>query len=282
MGMPDTLPGDSHVHSEWSWDTSAGDMVGTCARAVEIGLPAVAFTEHLDFNHWLATPESLTVSPHYVPFTGDDLVVRPPVFDARAYLAAIDDCRERFPGLRILSGLEIGEPHLNPAAVADILAAGPFDRVLGSLHCLPVAGGHTSPPVLLEQVKPGELVRRYLAEVPSVVAAGDVFAVFAHIDYAIRFWPADVAPFEAADFEPEFRHALRALADGDRTLEVNTRLPLDPQIVGWWREEGGRTVSFGSDAHLPSALARGFREAAHMVEAHGFRPGREAHDFWTR
>ncbi|MBU2668384.1 PHP domain-containing protein [Actinoplanes bogorensis] len=280
--MLETLPGDSHVHSEWSWDTSAGDMVGTCARAVEIGLPAVAFTEHLDFNHWITTPASLVTSPHQAPYTGDDLVVRPPRFDAAGYLAAIEECRGRFPGLRILSGLEIGEPHLNPDAVAELLKAGPFDRLLGSLHCLPVDDGHTGPPVLLETGKPDEVVRQYLAEVPVVVAASDAFEVFAHIDYPIRFWPADAAPFEPGDFEPEFRHALRCLADGGRTLEVNTRLPLHPQIVAWWREEGGRTVSFGSDAHLPAAVGGGFREAAHMVEAHGFRPGREAHDFWTR
>jgi hypothetical protein len=40
------LPADGHVHSQWSWDALAGSMEGTCARAAEIGLPALAFTEH--------------------------------------------------------------------------------------------------------------------------------------------------------------------------------------------------------------------------------------------
>ena len=43
-----TLPADSHVHSEWSWDAARGSMAGACARAVELGLPAVAFTDHAD------------------------------------------------------------------------------------------------------------------------------------------------------------------------------------------------------------------------------------------
>ena len=40
-----TLPADSHVHSEFSWDTGGpdsparGTMEATCARAVRIGLP---------------------------------------------------------------------------------------------------------------------------------------------------------------------------------------------------------------------------------------------------
>ena len=49
------LPPDNHVHSEFSWDTGPwASMVETCERAVRIGLPAVAFTEHLDFTVWAA------------------------------------------------------------------------------------------------------------------------------------------------------------------------------------------------------------------------------------
>jgi histidinol-phosphatase (PHP family) len=46
------LPADSHVHTEWSWDAPDGSMARTCQRAVEMGLPAVAFTEHADYTTW--------------------------------------------------------------------------------------------------------------------------------------------------------------------------------------------------------------------------------------
>ena len=46
-------PADRHVHTEWSWDAAQGDMLATCARAQELGLPAVAFTEHADFTAWV-------------------------------------------------------------------------------------------------------------------------------------------------------------------------------------------------------------------------------------
>ena len=42
------LPPDSHVHTEWSWD-GKGSMERCCERAIEVGLPALAFTEHADF-----------------------------------------------------------------------------------------------------------------------------------------------------------------------------------------------------------------------------------------
>jgi PHP domain len=46
------LPADSHVHSEWSWDAPDGSMERTCARAVDMGLPAVAFTDRADYTAW--------------------------------------------------------------------------------------------------------------------------------------------------------------------------------------------------------------------------------------
>ena len=39
------LPADNHVHSQWSYDTfGRTSMVAECRRAVELGVPAVAFT----------------------------------------------------------------------------------------------------------------------------------------------------------------------------------------------------------------------------------------------
>ena len=38
-----------HVHTEWSWDAPRGHMERSCERAIEIGLPALAFTEHADW-----------------------------------------------------------------------------------------------------------------------------------------------------------------------------------------------------------------------------------------
>ena len=106
--------------------------------------------------------------------------------------------------------------------------------------------------------------------------------MLAHVDYPARRYPAPDGLFDPTVFEEEYRALLRALARSGRALEVNTRIPLDARIVRWWHEEGGDAVSFGSDAHLPDAVATGFAAAAAMVEAQGFRPGAAPHDFWAR
>jgi histidinol-phosphatase (PHP family) len=82
-------------------------------------------------------------------------------------------------------------------------------------------------------------VRAYLAEIPQLVDGCGAFAVLAHIDYPLRYWPTSAGPLRLARFEGEFRHALRAVAGSGRALEVNTSGPLRPEIVRWWREEGG-------------------------------------------
>jgi histidinol-phosphatase (PHP family) len=277
------LPADNHLHSQWSWDTPVGDMERSCARAVQLGLPAIAFTEHLDHTVWRIALQGPYVMDNLTALADADGLLTPPAFDAAGYLETIERCRERFPGLRILSGLELGEPHRHAAQIARVLAAGRFDRLLGSLHTLPDQGTFAEPWGLYPHRDPYAVVREYLAELAAMVSAGGPFAVLAHIDYPVRSWPRERAgPFDPTAFEEEFRYALRVTARSGRALEVNTRLPLQATVLAWWHDEGGDAISFGSDAHQPDLVGHGFREAAQMAEAHGFRPGPKLYDLWGR
>lgn len=154
--------------------------------------------------------------------------------------------------------------------------------MLGSLHSLPVGQRFFEMPDMYRQRPAADVVRDYLAELARLITGSTVFAVLAHIDYPIRYWPAEAGPYDPRAFQDEFRHALRALAQDGRALEINTRAPLHPEIVRWWHDEGGDAVTFGSDAHDPTMLAHGFADAAAMAEAHGFQPGRHPYDLWTR
>lgn len=277
------LPPDGHVHTEWSWDTVTGSMIGSCERALELGLPSVAFTEHADLTPWLIPEPIRPLLPdHFRVRLRPDGVLEPPDLDVAGYLACVEECRERFPSLRILSGVELSEPHWHRPRADALLAAHDFDRVLGSVHSLPGDGGHHHELTVVSGRPPGEILRAYLEEVLGLVESTADFAVLAHIDYALRSWPAEGSPFVAADYEEEFRTVLRALAASGRALEVNTKVPLPGEVVRWWFEEGGDAVAFGSDAHEPGLVGHGFPEAAAMVEASGFRPGRTPHDFWRR
>jgi histidinol-phosphatase (PHP family) len=276
------LPSDGHVHTEWSWDACAGSMERSCASAVELGLPSIAFTEHADFTPWVIDPEvKATMEPAEADRVGPDGVFDPPPLDVSAYLECVQRCRDRFPGLRILSGMELGEPHWHPDQVTGLLSIGEFDRILGSVHSLALDG-----PRMVDQLSgrlgPGDLMRAYLSEVLKLVDSSVPFAVLAHIDYAARDWPAKAGHFDATIFEEEYRGVLSALARSGRALELNTEVPLPAVIVRWWYEAGGEALAFGSDAHEPSAVAREFSPMAAVAQACGFRPGNSPHDFWVR
>ncbi|MCK0117019.1 PHP domain-containing protein [Isoptericola sp. S6320L] len=282
-----TLPADSHVHSEWSWDTggptsqAAGRMRATCEHAVRIGLGAIYFTEHLDIpDTWRAEPEDLMAYQQDFLNAAGRVDFAP--FDAAGYLDAVDRMRHEFPDLHIHTGVEFGQPHLMGRRAAQVVDLDLIDRVLGSLHTLDLGDGPAEPHTLYRDHDPGDVLHAYLAQVRVTVAGSDAFEVFTHIDYAVRTWPvATAGPFDPRAFEDGFRAALQSIADGGRALEMNTRR-LWPWIPEWWADAGGTAVTFGSDAHTPDAIASNFPEATAMLEHFGFRPGRTLEEFWTR
>jgi histidinol-phosphatase (PHP family) len=281
-------PVDGHVHSEWSWDATEGSMHEACQRATELGLDGIAFTDHVDFGSWAVLTSDLADYPHLRQFvdqpvpTGDPVggMLRPPPLDAEGYLHSIEESREAFPGLSIVAGIEVGEPHWHQTEVAELIRSGRFERVLGSLHCLRSGGVVSEMPNMFRQHSASDVVREYLAEIARLVHGSTNFEVLGHLDYVLRYWPVSAGPIRLTDFEEEFRYALRTLAEADRVLEVNTRIGLHSELVRWWREEGGKSVAFGSDAHSARGVARGFGEAVEVVSAMGFQPSSGRSGFW--
>jgi histidinol-phosphatase (PHP family) len=270
------LPADNHVHSQWSYDTfGRTSMAAACERALQLGVPAVAFTEHLDFT----SPGPGDAVARTGVKAGWWHAIRP--LDVPGYLASLAECRDRFPSLRILSGVEVGEPHLFGASAAAVLGSAAFDRVLGSLHAVEHEGRLMNSARLFGIHSPAEVMRRYFTEALTVVTDSDLFEIMAHPDYPRRHWPASAGPYREEDFEEEYRAVLRALAGSGRVLEVNTYSPLSSvTVLRWWREEGGGAVSFGSDAHVPWRVGDRFADAVAVAEAAGFSRGDDLYGFW--
>jgi len=230
-------------------------MVRSCEQALAIGLPAVAFTEHLEFTEG-SEGDAIAGVATDARWWGR---IKP--LDVTGYLAAVEESRQRFPGLRILSGVEAGESHL--------FAAVPYKGKLVAADAL--FGG----------MPDDDVMSYYFAELLQLIEGSDLFEVLAHLDFPRRYWPKGAHLYREEDFEEEYRTVLRALAETGRVLEINTKSPLaSVAMVRWWREAGGTAVSFGSDAHLPSRVGDRFKLAVDVVEAAGFRAGHDPYDFW--
>lgn len=254
-------------------------MDRTCQRALELGLPSISFTEHADFTPWLLPVDAEV--PAEWQWCVRDGTLQPPPLDVEGYRACLEQCRERFPQLRIRFGVELSEPHWHAGSTRRLLSSGPFERVLASVHSSLAASesSFTAVPDAYATRRPETVVRDFLLESARMVDEFPEFEVLAHIDYPVRYWPANL-PFDPADFEDEYRLVLRRLVATEKVLEVNTRVPLHPQVLSWWRSEGGRAITFASDAHEPDKLAHGFADAARIAAAAGFKPGDDPFDFW--
>jgi histidinol-phosphatase (PHP family) len=279
-----TLPADDHSHSQFSWDSFEGNMEASCERAVALGVPAISFTEHVDFTVWSAPPGGWAWDERVRgSYDGHGHFMGAPL-EVDAYQAAIERCRERFPELVVRSGVEMSEVHWHSEAVRDILSRG-FDRVVGSVHTLNdlrAPGEHILVDHAVAQRKPIEVLSAYLTEVEAMAASDGPFEILGHIDFPLRHWVADDGPMPWDDVEEQTRHVLKVLAGSGRALEVNTALPLDLRVVRWWHDAGGGAVSFGSDAHSPDHVGQRFRETSAAVAAVGFRPTADPTAFWAR
>jgi histidinol-phosphatase (PHP family) len=257
-------------------------MRQACARAVELGLPAVSFTDHADFTT-LVVSDAAAAYLRSIGAEITDGIYAPPPLNVTGYLDCVEQCRREFPGLQIRAGVELGDPHLHPQAVGALASSG-LAPLVGSVHSLRRRAGYADAADRYADVPDAQAVREYLAEVTTMIESSEQFTVLAHINYAARYWPGRQGEYRSADFEAEYRTALRALARSGRALEVNTSgwLPLDPALLRWWREEGGQLVSFGSDAHDPVSVGREFASAAAMARGAGFGPDRDQAGLWAR
>ncbi len=225
-----------------------------CRSAVERGIPEIGFTEHLDL---------LPFDPGYA------------TFQIEAWWQELERCRQAFaPALSIRAGVELSEPHRVRDAAEGALQDGRWDYVVGALHWV----GHSLVFGRAYFDRPADVAyRAYFDELALVAEAGG-FEALAHADIVKRYGHTIYGAFDPGRYEAEIRLALRACARNGIALEVNSstlRRPvaeLSPslRILTWFREEGGQSVTIGSDAHLPGDVGAGLAQALRAVREAGF------------
>jgi histidinol-phosphatase (PHP family) len=198
----------------------------------------VAFTEHADFTAWSLRSDD-RIPDEWRHLVSDD-VLTPPALDLGGYQECLRRCRERFPGLRILSGVELSEPHWHRGRAAALLRDGGFDRVLASVHSAPSGTGFTEISGRLRDQAPAQVLRDYLAEAAALINQFDAFEILAHIEYPVRYWPRNARPFDPDDFQDEYRHVLRTLAGAGnpRSQYQGAAASPDPHLVAARRRPG--------------------------------------------
>ncbi len=245
---------DYHVHTDNSLDCST-PMIVMCERAIEQGIQEIAFTDHFN-NHLLDIDLGF--------------------YDPKRYFEDVEFCRQRFPRLKILTAVEIGEPHRWQTRIQRTLAGYSYDVVLGSLHW--VGNENVFNENYFRARSPEQAYRDYFAELVRMIEHGG-FDILAHVDLPKRLGHHYYGTFETAAFEPEFCAVWQACLKRGIIPEINTkglRVPsaqLHPTVeaLRWYVALGGHSLTFGSDAHHPESIAQDFAAAYACATAAGIQ-----------
>lgn len=251
---------DLHMHTSSSFDGNYPAALMAQA-AVENGLATIAFTDHFDVDF----------------FERHNL-------DSRQKSSYEDICSvvDSFDGkIKILKGIEMGQPTYDLPLTEKSLARYEYDFVIGSIHnlrCMPDFGDLDYPAYTQAEIY--SLLDRYFEE-ELLLAKWNGFDTLAHLTYPMRYIvqkgrEKDVDLSRYDDITDEI---FKVLISNGKALEINTsglRQPIGKTMptqnyVLRFKELGGEFLTLGSDAHFTEHVGAGIDTGYEIAENCGFR-----------
>ena len=249
---------DLHVHT-----ARCGHAEGTpedyLLRAHRLGLPCLGFADHLPL-YWL-------------PLEERDRSLAMPEEELAAYAEEVLSLKGRAGGISVALGVEADYIPGFEERLRALLAAHPFDYVLGAVHFID-GWGFDNPAYLdgYSAWRLDDLYARYFELVVQAVRTG-LFDVLAHPDLVKKF---GYRP--GSDVRGLYEEVARAMAGGGICVEVNTaglRVPAQEIYPSLEFLEAcrryGVPAALGSDAHRPGHVAWEWPLAREWLLAAGYR-----------
>jgi histidinol-phosphatase (PHP family) len=175
-------------------------------------------------------------------------------------------------GITLRLGVEVDYFPASEASLRRLLAAYPFDLVLGSVHWLDGWGfDHLDRLERWQDRDVDAVYRRYFAELGRAARSG-LFDVLAHVDLI------KIAGYRPAfDLTPLYAEAARTIAAAGVAVEVSTAglrkpvqeiYPAEPFLR--LLHEHGVPITLASDAHTPEDVGRDFDAAVALARRCGY------------
>ena len=252
---------DLHIHSNNSFDaTSSVDEL--CKSAIDRGLYAIAITDHCE------APEIIKgENCEYGCF--EKLI---PNSIKEAQIAK----RIYAENLKVLCGIELGEPMHDDICTQKVLSYGEYDFILASVHNL----RNMEDFYFLDYTKldVNELLKRYFDEVIET-ASFEHFDSLAHLTYPLRYIFAKTGTIpDLTIFYEQIDKIYKILIKNNKALEINvsglfkelkTTLP-DEKLVRRFKELGGKYITIGTDSHNAENVGIGIKEGIEVAKRAGF------------
>ena len=253
---------DCHSHSDCSFD-AVDSMEAMCAQAEKMGLAYYTITDHCECDQYDG-------SLYFEGKKYSDVI--------RNSYAQLLENQKRFPNLRLLRGIELGQPLQGLASAEDALKDREYDFVIGSLHNIAAEQDfYWLNPESFTPEKLDIVFKSYFREILEMLEWGK-FDTLAHITYPLRYLcKAGERPNFAKYQDLVDAVFQKIIADG-KALEFNTSRILrknapvlpDRELFTRYKELGGTRITLGADAHNTDSIASGIKEALDMLREIGF------------
>lgn len=252
---------DVHTHSNNSFDAE-NSVEEMCNSAISKGFFAIAITDHCEapFIRFGYNKEFGDFSKK-IPLSYSQTSIAKKKFEQK---------------LKVLCGIELGEPMHDFECTKKALSFGDFDFILASVHNLKDREDfyYTD----FKSCNISEILKLYFNELAETASFAD-FDSLAHLTYPLRYifektgeYP-DLSPYQSV-----IDDIYKILISRNKALEINTSglfkpigrtLPDEIQIKRY-KELGGKLITLGSDAHTADALGNGIGEGIRLAHRCGF------------
>ena len=254
---------DQHTHCHFSTDSDSAPE-SMIQGAIEKGLLHLCLTDHMDLDY----PGTTKEAPLFK-------------FSPSDYFATLTPLKESFKenlflGIGVELGLRPGRPDLNNR-MHRLLSEHSFDFVLGSVHLLDNEDPYYESYWKNRSAK--DVLSKYYNAMLASLKEYDNFDSLGHLDYLIRYIPAECGPkdYIYKEYAEVMDEILQLLIQKNKALEINTAglikgLPcFHPKldVLYRYKELGGELITIGSDAHSPDKLATEFTQTEELLRSCG-------------
>lgn len=249
---------DTHTHSHYSPDASS-DLKDMIQSAVNKGVDVYGITDHCD-------------------------IIK---FDEVDYFKLMTECAnevkeiQKTTPIKLLTGLELGEPTIDLSLADKIISSYDFDCIIGSLHA--VTGQkdfYWSEYDKMTDDDINNLLSMYYDEVLKLVEWNGQ-DILAHLTYPYRYiinhgrLKGDVS---YKIFDEQAKKIFKRLIEADKAFENNTASSGKSQLdfeanlyfLKLYKASGGKRISIGSDAHDVKRVGDGIARDYKMLKELGF------------
>lgn len=257
---------DYHVHTAFS-DDSVYPLEEVVKDAIDRHLDEICITDHVDYgikDDWDSGREILY--RHGEPLAN---------VDYPRYVKEIERMQKQYGDrITVKMGMEFGiQTHTIPQ-FETLFCRYPFDFILLSIHQVEDKEFWTQD--FQQGRTQQEYNEGYYEEMLHVVREYKNYSVLGHMDLIKRYDKAGLYPFEKV--KPIIAEILKIVIADGKGIEVNTsshRYGLKDsmpsgELLGLYRDLGGRILTIGSDSHAPAHLGTYIQEAKEQLKGLGF------------